>query len=125
MARLNPKPSRSKTGMIKTKYDVIRSAAKMTGTSQYDVQRIFEACLVTIMSLVATSPEGTKIIIRGFGTFMVARFAEQTKNMIHINGKKIRTQSRRRVLFRPHKQFKAPLFKEAEFFTDNEIFTGR
>lgn len=125
MAKFNPAPSKSKTGLIKTKYDIIKSASVMTGTSQYDVQRIFEACLVSIMSLAAKSRPGTRIIIRGFGTFLVCEFAEQVRNMTEINGKIIRTPSRRRVVFRPHKQFKTPLLKAAEFFTENEIFTGR
>lgn len=125
MARLNPKPSKSKTGLVKTKYDVIKSASIMTGASQYDVQRILEACLVSIMSLAAKGKPGTRIMIRGFGTFLVCEFAEQTRNMTEINGKIIRTPSRRRVVFRPHKQFKKPLLKAAEFFTENEVFTGR
>jgi nucleoid DNA-binding protein len=125
MARLNPKPSRSETGLFKTKYDIIKSASKMTGMSQYDVQRVFESCLVSIMRLAATSEPGTKIMIRGFGTFTVCEFSEQVRNMSGINGKMIRTPSRRRIVFRPHKQFNTPLLKDAEFFTEDKVFTGR
>jgi len=56
---------------------------------------------------------------------MVNQPYEQTTNMTEINGKIIRTPSRRRVVFRPHKQFKTTLLKAAKFFTEDKFFAGR
>lgn len=120
MARLNPKPSRSKGGKNRTKYDIIRNAAIITGENQYNVQRIFEACLVSLMGIAATSEPDTRIIIRGFGTFKVIPFKERQINMVAINGMKLRVFPRRKVIFKPHWQFRGPLQKEASFFREQK-----